>query len=62
MSKHTNLKILIVSIPPTYLCQQFAKPATLVYLTRAHSLYEGVSKSFRTESIKEYILTFGITR
>jgi len=25
-------------------------------------MYEGVSKSFRTESIKKYILTFGITR
>jgi len=25
-------------------------------------LYEGVSKSFRTESITKYTLTFGITR
>jgi len=24
--------------------------------------YEGVSKSFRTESIKKYLLAFGITR
>jgi hypothetical protein len=25
-------------------------------------LYDGVSKSFRTDSIKKYMLTFGITR
>jgi hypothetical protein len=34
-----------------------------MFATKLHNvLYEGVSKSFRTESKTKYTLTFGITR
>jgi hypothetical protein len=34
----------------------------LSYVVEKDILYEGISKSFRKESIKKYTLTFGITR
>jgi hypothetical protein len=32
-----------------------------IFILNVYETYEGMSKSFRTESIKKYTLNFGIT-
>jgi len=35
---------------------------SVVVMIKLHKNYEGVTKSFRTESVTKYMFTFGITR